>query len=126
MVVDDSPIMRRLVIRTLALEGDYEFVEAESASDAVKKLGLALPALIVLDVGLGTESGFDLLTSLKGNASTVAIPIIICTANGDPATIEKSERLGADAYVPKPISTQVLRSVVRKILNPPEDEVPES
>ena len=114
--------MRRLVIRTLALEGDYEFTEAEGASDAVKKLARAIPDLIVLDIGLGTESGFDLLTSLKNNKNTADIPIIVCTASGDPATIEKSRFLGASGYVPKPISTQALRDVVRRILEPPDEE----
>ncbi len=122
-MVDDSPIMRRLVIRTLTIEGDYEFVEAGGASDAVKKLAKALPDLIVLDIGLGVESGFDLLSSLKNNKTTAEIPIIVCSASGDQATIEKSERLGASGYVPKPISTQALRGMVRKILDPHfEDE----
>ncbi len=110
--------MRRLIIRTLALEGDYEIIEAESASDAIKKLAKALPDLIILDIGLGLESGFDLLGSLKNNTNTADIPVIVCTASGDLNTIEKSEKLGASGYVPKPISSQALRSVVRKILDP--------
>ncbi len=122
MVVDDSSLMRRLVIRTLALEGDFEFMESEGASDAIKKLALAIPNLIILDIGLGTENGFDLLSSLKNNKNTADIPIVVCTASGDAGSIEKAERLGASGYVPKPISTQALRKVVRKILATSEYE----
>jgi DNA-binding NarL/FixJ family response regulator len=114
--------MRRLLIRTISLEGEFEFIEADGALDAVKKLGPALPDLIILDIGLGAESGFDLLSSLKSRESTASIPVIICTASGDQATVDKSERLGAAGYVPKPISADVMRKCVRQILNPPEDD----
>lgn len=122
MIVEDSAIMRRLIIRTLALEGDYTYVEAENASDAVRKISNGLPDLIILDIALGVESGFNLLASLKQNPSTETIPVIVCSANSEQPAIDKSEQLGAAGFIPKPISSQVLREKVRKILDPHYEE----
>lgn len=109
-------------MRTLALHGDYEFVEAGSASEAVKKIGRSLPNLIILDIGLGAENGLDLLRSLKENDKTAGIPVIVCSADSKSATIEWAESLGAAGYVPKPINAKVLQSQVRQILNPREED----
>jgi len=122
MIVDDSPMMRRLLIRTISLEGEFRFLEVASASEAIKRLGRLLPELIMLDVNLGEENGLDLLASLKKMEVTKDIPIVVCSANTDATVLETAKRHGATAFIPKPISAKQLRSVVRKIFDPEGSE----
>ena len=126
MVVDDSQMMRRLLIRTISLEGEFDFIEAESASEAVLKLAHRVPEIIFLDLMLGTERGFDLLSSLKKIPSVSDVPIVICSANSSEMFVEQAKRLGAAGFIPKPVNSQTLRSVVKALLEHEEGGEPAS
>jgi len=122
LVVDDSPMMRRLLIRTILLDGEYEFLEAADATGAIKQLAVRMPDLMILDLNLGAENGFDLLASLKQTPGGATLPVVICTANVEERFAKQAWELGASGFVPKPINAKSLRSAIRAALHLDEEE----
>jgi CheY-like chemotaxis protein/DNA-binding XRE family transcriptional regulator len=74
-----------------------------------------LPNLILLDLGLPKVSGLDVLRRIKGEARTANIPVIVLTASSGDKDAMASRRLGADAYIVKPVGFQNLSEVVPQV-----------
>jgi two-component system phosphate regulon response regulator OmpR len=112
LVVDDDRRIRDLLSRFLAGEG-YRVTTAETAADARAKLtGLSFD-LLVLDVMMPGETGFDLAKAIR---ATSAVPILMLTArDGAEARIE-GLTLGADDYVSKPFEPRELSLRIASIL----------
>ena len=113
LVVDDEPQIVALVSRGLHADG-YETVSAE---DGAAALELALAGdvdLIVLDVGLPSMDGFEVLRALRAAGSDV--PVIMLTARSGTGDAVQGLDAGASDYVPKPFSVAELRARVRSRL----------
>jgi two-component system phosphate regulon response regulator OmpR len=112
LVVDDDRRIRDLLSRFLAGEG-YRVTTADNARDARAKLtGLSFDMLI-LDVMMPGETGFDLAKSIRGNSQ---VPILMLTAReGTEARIE-GLALGADDYLSKPFEPRELSLRIANIL----------
>lgn len=111
LVVDDEPSVRRLIVRTLELEG-FRTIEASDAPDAVSLLA-DTPDLVLLDVNLPTASGYDVLQQIR---STGDMPVILLTGNAAESDRIAGLDLGADDYVAKPFSPGELAARVRSVL----------
>lgn len=115
LVVDDNADMRQY-FNTL-LQKDYSVITAGNGMDALQKLKEELPALIVSDVMMPVMNGIELLTSIKENVHTAAIPVILVSARaGESEKIEGFD-LGADDYLVKPFSSNELLARVRSQIN---------
>lgn len=77
--------------------------------------GNKLPNLILLDLGLPKVSGLEVLRRIKGEARTSNIPVIVLTASSIDKDAMASRRLGADAYIVKPVGFQNLSEVVPQV-----------
>lgn len=113
LIVDDEPHIVSLVTRAVRAEG----FDAVGAEDGPEALDLALAGdidLMVLDVGLPSMNGFEVLRHLR--AAGVGIPVIMLTArSGTSDTIEGLDA-GASDYVPKPFAVAELMARVRSRL----------
>jgi CheY-like chemotaxis protein len=88
------------------------------AASGAEGLALArahLPDLIVLDVVMPGENGFDLLKEIKAEPAIRDVPVIIFTLLSAQYR-EKAERLGAVAYIPKPFDMRDIVQTIRKFL----------
>ncbi len=112
LVVDDDRRIRDLLSRFLAGEG-YRVTTADHAADARAKLtGLSFD-LLILDVMMPGESGFDLAKSIR-NGSTV--PILMLTARDGAESRIEGLTLGADDYLSKPFEPRELSLRIANIL----------
>jgi two-component system, OmpR family, phosphate regulon response regulator OmpR len=112
LVVDDDRRIRDLLSRYLAREG-YRVTTAHNAADARAKLdGLAFD-LLVLDVMMPGESGFDLASALR---RTSQVPILMLTARAEPESRIAGLEIGADDYVAKPFEARELSLRIANIL----------
>lgn len=110
LLVDDDRRIRDLLSRFLAGEG-YRVTTAKSAADARAKLvGLHFD-LLILDVMMPGESGFDLARSLRSDSG---VPIIMLTARSEAESRIEGLQIGADDYVAKPFEP---RELVLRIAN---------
>jgi two-component system phosphate regulon response regulator OmpR len=104
LVVDDDERLRGLLHRYLTSNG-YRVTAAADAADARALMKSIAFDLLVLDVMMPGESGFDLTKSLRTHSQ---VPILILTAKGDAEDRILGLELGADDYLPKPFEPREL------------------
>jgi two-component system phosphate regulon response regulator OmpR len=112
LVVDDDRRLRDLLSRFLMKEG-YRVTTAESAAEARAKLEGLRFDLLILDVMMPGETGFDFARSLRASSN---VPIIMLTARGEPESRIEGLEIGADDYVGKPYEPRELSLRVASIL----------
>ncbi len=115
LVVDDQTDLLELLDMSLSQEG-YIVRTAESGAEAMAKIKVDLPDLILLDIILGDMSGIKLTTKLKNDVETAHIPIILLTAKDSETDIIVGLSVGADDYITKPFSTKVLLARIDAVL----------
>ena len=104
LVVDDSRVMRQIVIRTLREAGydGAEIVEAEDGRDALDKVRSEQPDLVLSDWHMPNVTGIELLQALRGSGSEV--PFGFVTWEGSPAAREQAADAGALFLIAKPFT----------------------
>ncbi|MCX5670695.1 MAG: response regulator transcription factor [Planctomycetota bacterium] len=115
LVVEDEADMAELVAMHLRREGYV----VDVAPDGLKALDLIRsqpPDLALVDIMLPILSGTELVTELRQDPRTSAVPVIMMTAKGEESDIVVGLRLGADDYVTKPFSLSVLAARVAAVL----------
>ena len=113
LVVDDDRRIRDLLSRFLHGEG-YRVTTADNAADARAKLGSLSFDLLILDVMMPGETGFQLAKSLRESS---AVPILMLTApRPKPKAASPGLEIGADDYVPKPFEPRELSLRIANIL----------
>lgn len=115
LLVEDNEIQAEKITRCLEKQGSIVF-RVGSGEEAQLRLKQQKPNLIVLDVILPGQSGFELCRQLKGNPETKEIPIIICSTKDTEIDKTWGEMSGANAYVTKPIDETVLVQTVNQYL----------
>lgn len=114
LLVEDSLTETEVLTRYLRQAG-LGVVSVTSGEEAHLKLEHSKPDLVILDVILPGQSGFELCRQLKSNSSTKAIPIVICSTKGTEADKLWGSMLGADAYLPKPVNQQQLIQTIQQL-----------
>lgn len=114
-IVEDDESIRE--IETIALKNSNYIVSAfENAKEFYKKLDELVPDLILLDVMLPDESGYDIVRKLRKRPTTQDIPIIMVTAKTTEMDMIKGLDGGADDYIKKPFSIMELITRVKALL----------
>ena len=111
LVIDDEEWLREMIQLALRQRG-YEVIEAHNGHDGIEKARAELPDLILCDVNMGKVDGYLTLAALRTEAPTAAIPFILMTGLADNAGMRHGMELGADDYLPKPFTTDVLYAAV--------------
>lgn len=115
LIVDDEEKVRKLVEVTLSV-GDVEILHASNGEEALAKAREGKPDIILLDIMMsGPVDGYDVCRSLKQDARTKGIYIIMLTAKGQQADRERGLALGADDYFVKPFSPMELMDKIDNI-----------
>lgn len=116
LIVEDNQVSARLAELSLRSRG-YETFVAETARQALRLIEDSGPFdLVVCDVGLPGESGLDLLKQLRDRADTRALPVLMCTATADSASMEAAVAAGCSGYIVKPVSPARLVERVASVL----------
>lgn len=112
LLVDDDRRIRDLLSRYLLGEG-YRVTTAETAEQARAKLHAVSFDLLILDVMMPGESGFDLAHAIRGGSN---VPILMLTARSESENRIRGLEIGADDYVPKPFEPRELSLRIASIL----------
>jgi DNA-binding response OmpR family regulator len=115
MVVDDDPNIQLALKYRLEREG-YHVLLAGDGVDALEKVKVEEPDLIILDLVMPRMNGFGFLEQMKGDGGDSAVPVIVLTAYGYESNRARSLELGAAEFVAKPFSPRRLVAEVWKIL----------
>ena len=122
-IVEDDESIRE--IESIALKNSNYIVSAfENAKEFYKKLDELVPDLILLDVMLPDESGYDIVRKLRKRPATQDIPIIMVTAKTTEMDMIKGFDGGANDYIKKPFSIMELITRVKALLRRTAKEEP--
>lgn len=116
LIVEDDPDQLALADLRVSMAG-YQVRTAESVQGLVRALGdQGPPDLVLLDVELPDGNGFDVLAKMRRSRTYAKLPIVMLTAKREPADIATGLALGADGYVTKPYSKNIVVGVVSGVL----------
>ena len=116
LIVDDSPTMRRMVAASLHGLSGFLLDEAASGLEAIEKIALGSPSLMILDLNMPDMHGLEVLEFVRGHQNYRETPIIVLTTRDDSSSRQAALAAGATAYMTKPFSPKNLHSQARQLL----------
>ncbi|MGI9373813.1 MAG: response regulator [Hyphomicrobiales bacterium] len=117
LIADDHPLFRDALKQTLSnLYEDIEFDTVGSLNEVETILGDGMaPDLVLLDLKMPGVQGFSGLSFLR--AQYADIPVIVVSANEEPAVIRRAMGFGASGFIPKSTPVEEMRAAVQEVLN---------
>ena len=116
LVVEDSASTRSLVRAILEEDESFEVTEAQSGFDAMRLLPRSKYDLIITDINMPDVNGLELIHFIRRSEQYRTTPLVIISTQATERDVERGRKLGADAYVPKPFSPELLRETCEKLL----------
>jgi PAS domain S-box-containing protein len=123
LYIEDNLANLTLVERLLARLPDVRLIPAMQGNLAVDLARQHHPDLILLDLHLPDVDGREVLDQLKRDPATTAIPVVVLSADANPARFARLRAAGAAGYLSKPIDAESLLNVVRNSARIPTSEV---
>jgi two-component system, chemotaxis family, chemotaxis protein CheY len=117
LVVEDSAIMRGIIVSSLSNLQDIRSVEVANGFEALRILPQQKFDIILTDINMPDINGLELLSFLKNHPHYRAIPVVIISTEKSEADRKRGLELGADDYLTKPFEAGELENIIRKILN---------
>jgi len=114
LVVDDEENVRHLVRSILGK--DNIVLEAKDGQAAVDMARSQEPDFILMDIMMPNMDGYTACHAIKKDPVTKAIPVVMLTALGQELNMKLGQEMGADGYITKPFSSQVLVDTVNRFL----------
>jgi chemosensory pili system protein ChpA (sensor histidine kinase/response regulator) len=112
LIVDDSLTVRKITSRLLVREG-FKVATAKDGVDALQVLAEQLPDVILLDIEMPRMDGFEFAKTMKGDAKSLHIPIIMITSRTADKHRNRAAELGVDAFLGKPYQEDELLQALR-------------
>jgi two-component system, chemotaxis family, chemotaxis protein CheY len=116
LVVDDSKVMRDMIVACLRPDPDLAFTHAGSGLEALEKLSLQAYQLVVLDLNMPDIGGLEVVEFVRSQDALRDLPIIVVTTRGDEASRSQALSAGASRFITKPFSPEALLAEVRTLL----------
>ena len=116
LVVDDSAVMRAMIIRTLRMCGLPlgEVHQAADGAEALRRLKEAWVDLMLLDINMPVMDGEEVLDRLRADVETADLRVVVVSTEGSDERVERLAARGA-AFVRKPFTPETLRDTVLRI-----------
>lgn len=115
LVVDDSPTELRLITAPLRAQG-YKVATARDGEEALRMVQSDRPDLIVLDIVMPNQNGFQVCRKLKRHPATKDIKIVFLSSKDQKTDRLWGLRQGADEYLIKPIDNGTLLTTIERLL----------
>jgi twitching motility two-component system response regulator PilH len=113
LLVDDSKTELHVLTDMLTKRG-YQVRSAESGDEAMRKLADELPDLIVMDVVMPGQNGFQLTRTITRDPRYAGLPVIMCTSKNQETDRVWAIRQGAKDYVVKPVKADELIAKIKQ------------
>jgi two-component system, chemotaxis family, chemotaxis protein CheY len=116
LVVEDSPMMRQLVVFALGRISNLSVTEADDGVDGLRKLAAGKFDIILTDINMPIMDGLKLIQRVRMDATHKDTPLVVITTEGGREDRERALRLGANAYITKPIQAPRVMATVKELL----------
>ena len=115
LVADDEPNIVA-ALEFLLQQSGYEVLIAQNGEEALRLIETCVPDLVLLDVMMPVKSGYEVCRRMRERAEWRNIKVVMLSAKGRDAEVNKGLALGADLYVTKPFSTRELMAQIKGLL----------
>ncbi len=124
LIVDDSPTMRKVLVRELTKLGFAEsnIQEAEDGKEAIRAVRDRQYHLIIIDWNMPNILGIDAVRSIRG--AGIKTPILMVTTESERANVISAVQAGANNYLVKPFTSESFRDKVMALLEEPQKTPP--
>lgn len=113
LIVDDEPMI--IEMAKVILEGEgYTVFTASNAESAAKRLSVLTPSIILLDVNLPGENGYQFCTRVRSDYGHISCPIVFLTGNNTADHLQMARDAGGDYFVIKPFSANTLLAGLKR------------
>ena len=116
LVVDDSKVMREMVIACLRAHEGLSFTHAGSGLEALEKLSLQSFDVVVLDLNMPDITGYEVIEFIRGQDKLRLLPILVVTTRGDESSRARALGAGATGFMTKPFTPAALLGEVRALI----------
>jgi two-component system response regulator len=126
LLVEDNPLEVELTLRPLRdLDPNGHVEVARDGEEALDfllgrgefrhRLTAPLPQLVLLDLQLPKVDGLDVLRSVRGNARTCMVPVVVLTSSNDPRQLAQCYQLGANSCVLRPVRYEEFSEAIQSV-----------
>lgn len=115
MIVDDSPTDVQN-LKAMLTKGGHSVVESNSAQDAIDRVKIEKPDVVVMDVVMPGVNGFQATRTLSKDPATAHIPVIVVSSKSQETDRVWALRQGAKEYLVKPVKEAELLGVIKAAL----------
>lgn len=112
LVVDDSPIARKMLIRALPADWDIEITQATGGAEALVAYRAGKVEVMFLDLTMPDIDGYQVLETLR--REDMKCLVIVVSADIQPAAVDRVPGMGAIAFVRKPVDATKIEAVLRQ------------
>ena len=118
LIVDDSPVMRRFIRRTLEVSGiEVEsYRQASNGQDALDQLRLEPADVVLSDINMPGMDGEQFLRELAADPGLRSIPVVVVSTDSTEHRVAQMMELGARGYVKKPFAPEALRTELERVM----------
>jgi two-component system chemotaxis response regulator CheY len=116
LVVDDSKVMRDMIVACLRSDASLRFTHAQSGLEAIEQLSLQPFDLVVLDLNMPDIGGIEVVEFIRGQDRLRSLPIIVVTTRGDDSSRANALGAGASRFLVKPFDPERILAEVQGLL----------
>lgn len=118
LIVDDSPVMRKVIIKTVKLSGvDIgDMYEAGNGIEGLEEARNNWVDLILTDINMPEMDGITFIKKLKEDEVLKSIPVIVISTEGRDEVVKEAMAYGANDYITKPFRPEEIGNNVLKVL----------
>jgi two-component system, chemotaxis family, chemotaxis protein CheY len=116
LVVEDSPMMRQLLVFALSRVKHLRVTEADDGVDGLRKLAAGKFDIILTDINMPIMDGLKLVKRVRSDPTHKDTPIIVITTEGSQEDRQRAMQLGANVYITKPIQAPQVIAKVKELL----------
>ena len=123
LIVDDSAVMRSMIVKTLRLSGVEvgELHQAPNGLEGLKVLAQHRIDLVLVDMNMPIMGGQEMIEKLRARPETAELPVIVVSTDGSAGCAEMAKEHGAH-FVHKPFTPEMLRDKIREATGATKDE----
>ena len=116
LVVEDSPMMRQLIVFALSRVHNLAVTEAGDGIGALRKLAAESFDIIITDINMPIMDGLKLVSRIRADERHKDVPIVIISTESAIEDRQRAMSLGANAYITKPIQAPEVIATVKTLL----------
>lgn len=117
LVVDDSKVMREMVVACLRGLPDARFTQAASGLEAIERLSLSSFDLVILDLNMPDITGIEVLEFVRAQDKLRTLPIVVVTTRGDEESRSAALTAGASSFMTKPFTPEAIAAEANRLLD---------